>query len=306
MVDLPTFREWLRGNKPTVPLLVNYLSALGHEWLRSEDKLATNDIDSGVRRAVVALHNTRGGQVFLGVNQDRQPEGTNVKVERLRQVLSQRDVPPPNDACLTDLNLAVALPLVVDDGGQRVVVIETHRTGKAALFLDNESRFQLLYRRGDETLEADAGGTIHWYRQSRREEMLVGLYRELKAFTRRIRTWAPFPEIPDPVLPYLASCMANGSLYAFLSEDDLISLIGGSKDANSGSGGGFVGTYLATVRQARVVFREEGCEATQPTLGNVLQSRRTGTNLSANLQEEMDRQVTDFRNWLLHQGILPD
>ena len=98
-----------------------------------------------------------------------------------------------------------------------MIILEVLRTGKAALFLDDKNLLQLLYRRGDETLPADGGKTIDWYRQIRREEMLIGLSKELRAFTRRIPTWSPFPEIPDPVLPYLARCTAIVEVTAEIS-----------------------------------------------------------------------------------------
>lgn len=306
MTDSPTFREWLKGREPSIPLLREYLSTLRDEWLQREDKAATNDINAGLCKAIVALHNTKGGEVFLGVNNDGQVSGTTVTVERVRQVLSQRDKPAPNDACIVDLNSAVALPLKVEDGGKRVIILEVLRTGKAALFLDDDERYQLLYRRGNETLQADGAKTIDWYRQNRREEMLIGLYKELRAFTRRIRIWSPFPEIPDPVLPYLARCMADGSLYTFLSEDDLISVIGGSKD-NHTSDGGFVGPYLSAVRQARELFRKNGYEAEEPILGKVLQEKgQSRTNLTIGFEGDIDRKVNEFGDWLRRQGILLD
>jgi len=305
MTELPTFRDWLGKREPTAPVLQEYLASLGQEWLRTELKAATEDVDFGLRRAVAALHNTRGGNVFVGVRNDRTIAGTAVSVERLRQVLAQSRIDPPNDACITDLTSAVNAFLVVQDGEVRVVVIEVIRTGKAALLIDENGAFQLCYRRGDETLEADPGKVIDWFRATRREEILVTVYRELKALSRRIRRWNYFPDLPDPALPYLASCMADGTLYRFLSDDDLLAIIGGTRDAQEGPAPGFVHTYLSTVRQAVAFYDRAGLNPSAINLEQAQQAMETGLSLG-DYQTELDNRVKEFRDWLLRQGILPE
>jgi hypothetical protein len=305
MPELPTFREWLGTRSPTVPLLEEHLRGLGGEWLRTEHKAATEDIEFGLRRAVCALHNTRGGDVFLGVRSDRSVASTAVAVERIRQVLSQGDVRPPNDACIVDLNPAIRSVLEVEDGIHRAVVLEIARTGKVGLLVDEHNKFQLCYRRGDETLEADAGKVIEWYRLARREELLVSIYRELKAYSMRIRPWTYLPEFPAPSLPFLAARMADGSLYTLLSDDDLIAVIGGRKDTKDGVNPGFVHGYLSLVRQVTQFYVREGMDPATVTLEQALQTRSSGTSIG-DYQTDLANRLREFRSWLLAQGILVD
>ena len=305
MADLPTFREWLGAREPTLSLLQEHLRDLGGEWLRTEHKAATEDIDFGLRRAAIGLHNTRGGDVFLGVKKDRTVGNTPVTVDRIRQVLAQGDAKSPNEECITDLNPAITSILPIEGENHRVVVIEVTRTGKAGLLVDENGKLQLCYRRGDETLEADAGGAIDWYRASRREEILVKVYSELRVFTRRVRRWSHLPEFPRPILPYLASCMADGSLYEFLTDDDLLAIIGGSKDPKDAPTTGFVHSYLSVVRQALAFYERQGLEQANTVLEQALQT--AGGHVSfGDYQTELANRVKEFREWLLKQGVLVD
>ncbi|HEY1198287.1 MAG TPA: RNA-binding domain-containing protein [Thermoplasmata archaeon] len=305
MPALPLFREWLNGRAPTVALLREFLVTLGEEWFRTEHKTATTDIDAGLRRAVAALQNTRGGEVFLGVNPDRTVVGTAVTVDGIRQTLSQNATLAPNDACITDLNPAVAHPMVVEGEGVRAVIVEVLRTGKCALFLDRAGKLQLCYRRGNETLDADAGEVIGWYRRSRKEEVLTTSYRELKALSARIRRLAIVPDFADPPLPFLSRCMSDGTLWSLLNEDELRSVVGGNTGAGQGIVHGFVDAYLSTVRQAKAIFARAQVDMSSASIENALQYAHGNYSLG-DYETALDQQVRAFRQWLLAKGILPD
>lgn len=305
MPTLPLFREWLVGRAPTIPLLQEFLASLGEEWFRTEHKTATTSIDAGLRRAVVALHNTSGGEVFLGVSDDRTVVGTAVTLDSIRQTLSQLRTLAPNDACLTDLNLTVSHPTEVTVGGPRVVVVEVLRTGKCALFLDDAGTLQLSYRRGNQTVDADAGGTIDWYRTTRKEELLKTCSRELKALSARIRRWSVLPEFAEPSLPFLSRCMADGTLWSMLNEEELRSVVGGNTGPGQGVVRGFVDPYLSTVRQARAVFAEAQEDPSSTPIEQAVRDTHGRFSLG-DYQATLDQQVSAFRTWLLSKGILPD
>ncbi len=89
-----TYVEWLgeSGAQNSEESLRRYLSLISDEDWRSEFKHAATRSDARyfqVRKAVCALANARGGEVFLGVTDDRRIVGTSISSEQLTEVLAQ-------------------------------------------------------------------------------------------------------------------------------------------------------------------------------------------------------------------------
>src|SRR2546427_9018851 len=135
------FRSWLAGTKAREGRLIEYLASVG-EWWNSEFKAATTEIDYGLRKTVCALANTDGGEVFLGVRDDKSLTGTDVDGNRIEQILRQGQA-SPGDWYVVDLNEPVSrtfpIPLA-NRSGKRVHVLEVKPRGVPAFVLgrDNE------------------------------------------------------------------------------------------------------------------------------------------------------------------------
>src|SRR5437899_10562050 len=101
----PTYWQWLAGRKASEGELTNYLGSSG-EWWNSEVKAASESVDYSLRKAVCALANVGGGEIFVGVRNDRSIVGTTMTEQGLDQILKQASA-PSGEWYLTDLSQTV-------------------------------------------------------------------------------------------------------------------------------------------------------------------------------------------------------
>lgn len=151
-----SFRSWLAGEAATKLRLGEYVTSLG-EWWNSEFKAATTDIDYGLRKSVCALANARGGEVFLGIEDDRTLGGTLTDETRLEQALRQPRATPA-DWYVVDLNLTVSHITSVNlagPRGRRAHVLEVRPRGIPAFVLEGPNELSLYIRQGSSSVRAN-------------------------------------------------------------------------------------------------------------------------------------------------------
>src|SRR2546428_366657 len=156
-----SFFEWLAGRTASEATLSEYLASSG-EWWNSEFKAASEDVDYSLRKAVCALANTRGGEVFVGVRDDRTISGTTRTGQQLGQVLKQ-SAAPPGEWYVVDLTRAVfrivPVPVGVASPRRFVYVLEIVRVGLPVLVFETRQKLEIMRRqgmnRGEEYRETD-------------------------------------------------------------------------------------------------------------------------------------------------------
>lgn len=303
---MPTrnYREWLRssGRENTSASLEAYLAegARAEGWT-SEFKAAARDADYGVREAVAALHNARGGEVFLGVNNSGRVEGSEVTLEALNETLRQpRAMPAPWR--VTDLLQLTGNTTRVDlpGGSKWAYVIEVRSSDLPGFILDTSGGLVLPIRSGSDTKTLDAASAIEWYAHRRRGDVLRSCYRELATFALQLSQHQPLPEgLPDP-LPYIHAIVQDGTAYTILTAEDRAVLFGSGGE--HGRSAGVVDTYYKAVRRVRDAYarRSEGYV-------NVPIRDLSGVSFEfANLETERTQSVRQLGDYVRRQGFVLD
>ncbi len=227
--DLPsTFLTFAGPKSLTVDVLREYLLRLA-EWDRQEFKACISDVGPAFRRAVCSLANTNGGEVFVGVDNDRNVIGTALDSERLRQSLGE-PTDQTADWYSTDPSSLVRqitrVPLADEDGARSALVVEVRRTTRPIL-TDVGGRLELLVRRGDSSVRASGKETLEWYRTRTRERMLQLIYIEFAGVLGRLQSQSPDLVLGDSdFYPFTRSRLQDGRLYELLSPEDLALVVG--------------------------------------------------------------------------------
>ncbi len=250
-----SFRRSLGGKQPTEAELTRYVSSIG-EWLNSEFKAATTDIDHGLRRAVCALANARGGEVFLGVRDDRTAVGTDLDELRIAQVLRQERA-KPGDWYVVDLGQVVnaITPIQLPArAGKRVWVLEVRPPGVPAFVIEDDGTLSLFVRRGDSSVRANSFSALDWSRSVAREEILRTCYLEVRTLSRTIGgMYIGLATHLGLTVPYLTKRLEDGTLYKYLSEEDLLHLLGRAEGDTRFSGGMYQELFQAKYRIERIL-----------------------------------------------------
>ena len=297
-----TYRGWLQErNRPNKGEdLGEYVRSLvaGEGWT-SEYKASATDVDYGVREATAALHNARGGEVFVGVENDGRVTGTGVTEATLNERLRQ-GAAPRAPWHTTDLTLAVKQVVEVPECSPRprAFVLEVNPPNLPAFALDKKGRLRLPLRSGSSTRLLDAAESISFVHQSWRGLVLRSCYRELETFARQISQHQPLADsLPDP-LPYIQSIAESGVAYTVLTDQDRAAIFG--EGAGSGRSAGAVDVYYKAVRRARAVLNQ------QPVTGRnlaVMALPALGVEF-ANLESERDRSLDDLKKYIQGQGYV--
>ena len=296
-VKSTTFRAWLAGRQATEDLLTRYISSLA-EWRASEMKAAVEAVDFTLREAVCAIANSGGGEVFLGVRNDHSFIGTVVTEQRLTQVLKQATA-PASDWYVVDLTRAVRHVLTIPVGSPSslrfVYVLEVTRLG-LPLFVQEESNELSLYlRQGESSIRADSFRALEWSRDVTREEILKTCYLELKTLSRVVtEMYAGMAMGLGLTLPYLTKRLEDGTFYRYLTEEDIIFILGRARDS-SGYEGGIVRSVFET-RHELDVTRRQGMNRGE-------EYRETDDVLRA-AREDIPRSADSFKRYLEDQGIV--
>jgi hypothetical protein len=247
------YREWLatvqRPNAAAELALYLSTTATAEGW-QSEYKAAAHDPDFGVREAVAALGNSRGGEVFVGVDDAGQVLGSPVTLDALNSVLRQTAA-TPSPWRIVDLLETVGqiTPVAVANAGGSAYVIEVKSYDRPAFVIDSGGRLQLPVRSGNQTHKMDCATAIEFFRQRSRASVLRGCLAELRTFSLQLSPHRSLEDgLPDP-LPFIQSITQDGTASTILTASDRTAVFG------EGTGGarttGAVDTYYRAVRRIR-------------------------------------------------------
>lgn len=230
-----TFVKWLQTRKANKEELEKYIQSLG-EWFNSDYKVASNDDGSNIRKTVCAMANKRGGEVFIGVDDNGKVVGANCTNQQITQYLQQ-----PNAKrgiwFITDLTEVVrkntAVKFTKAKEKKQAFILEVQRPGIPVF--TQEGRKMILYvRQGESSIPSDSHDSILWDRETNRELILRTCFLEFRTLYRRISS--SFPEYllgPGLRFPYLEKRMEDGLLYQFLTKQDLSTLLGESGQSST-------------------------------------------------------------------------
>ena len=242
------FEAFLNGRTPNRELVEEYL-ARTEEWTGVEFKRADKASDFGLRKAVSALANAQGGEVWIGVDESqRRARGTDMDPDSISKVLTQEGVSGLFPV-VTDLRRTIpGPPLSVAVGNsRRAYCLEIRPPGGPCLVKDSSGTWVMFKREGRESKPLDAAGILRESRRMDRAKMLRQVYTEYRDAVRtHLRDpRSQLPPDPDP-MPRFRELRQDGSWESLATESDrgLIS------DSYLGLVLGFPSFYEAAQRRA--------------------------------------------------------
>jgi Putative DNA-binding domain len=293
-----SFREWLRakGQQQSVDHLEAYLAhnARAEGWT-SEFKASARDADYGVREAVAALTNARGGEVFVGVDDDGRVSGSTVTREAINETLRQSRATPALWR-ITDLMQVTANTTEVSlpDGSGQAHVLEVRPYDRPAFVLDENQELILPIRSGSDTKILHAATAIEWYALHRRADVLRACHRELITFSLQISQHRALPEgLPDP-LPYIQSIVEDGTAYNVLTTADRSAIFGAG--AENSRTGGAVDSYYRAVRLVRHTLSSRPAAARNQAIRDILGLQGEFSNLGAEVLASIEALKAHIRS----------
>ena len=293
-----SFFEWLAGRTASEATLSEYLASSG-EWWNSEFKAASEDVDYSLRKAVCALANTRGGEVFVGVRDDRTISGTTRTGQQLGQVLKQ-SAAPPGEWYVVDLTRAVfrivPVPVGVASPRRFVYVLEIVRVGLPVFVFEKPATLSLYLRHADSTELANSFHALAWSRDLTREEILRTCYLELKTLSRVVtEMFAGMAMGLGLNLPYMTKRLEDGTFYRYLTDEDITFILG--RVRGSGYEGGIV-RWVFETRQKLEIMRRQGM--------NRGEEYRETDDVLRSAREDIPRSAESFKRYLEDHGIAAD
>jgi hypothetical protein len=300
-MPVSTYREWLAlNNRPnTEEELALYLAsgASTEGWL-TEFKAAARNPDYGVREAVAGLANARGGEVFVGVDDDGTVTGSPVTVEALNDTLRQiRALVAPWR--IVDLMQVVAntTPVPLVTSGLTAYVIEVRAYDLPCFVLTSDGRLALPVRSGSDTKLLDAATSIEWHNSRRRADVLRSCLQELKTFSLQLTQFQSLNDgLPDP-LPYIHSIVQDGTAYQLLTPSDRAALFGAG--VPNGRTTGAVDLYYRVVRRVRAALERLPMPNRNLPIRNIQDVNMEFANLEADIRSSVQTLETHLRS----QGV---
>ena len=245
--------------------LVEQYLAETEEWTGVEFKRADRTSDFGLRKAVSALANARGGEVWIGADESRrEAKGTDMDFDSISKVLTQEGVSRPLPVVTDLLRTIPGAPRSVDVGNnRRVYCLEVRPPGAPCLVKDKHGTWRMFKREGRESKSLDAEGILRESRRLDRAVMLRQIYTEYRDAVRThlIDPRSQLPPDRDP-MPRFRQLRENGSWESLATESDR----GLVSDSYLGLVLGFPSFYEAAQRRADPRNRE--------SFPNELHSRR--------------------------------
>lgn len=299
-----SYREWLatvqRANSSDELKLYLKTTATSEGW-QSEYKAAAHDPDFGMREAVAALSNARGGEVFIGVDNEGEVIGSPVTLDTLNSTLQQVKA---NRAPwrITDLLLVVVqiTRVPVQTGSTGAYVIELRSYDLPCFVLEGSDRLTLPVRSGNSTLRYDCASAIEFHLARRRSVLLRACLAELKTFSLQLSQHRALDDgLPDP-LPFIHSIVQDGTAYTILTESDRTAIFGAG--SATGRASGAVDTYYRAVRRIRHVLENSPTsERNVPVRSLPVVGQEFG-----NLETDVQTRASEFENYIRAQGISTD
>lgn len=300
-MPVTTYREWLalsgRPNNPSELGAYIAASASAEGWL-TEFKAAARNPDYGVREAVAALANTRGGEVFVGVDDGGNLTGSPVTPEALNETLRQS---PALTASwrVVDLIQVVAniTPVALGRNGLASYVIEVRPYDLPCFVLTTGGLLVLPVRSGSDTKLLDPATSIEWYNARRRADVLRACLAELKTFSLQVTQFRALDDgLPDP-LPYIQSIVQDGTAYRTLTPSDRAALFGAG--ITNGRTTGAVDLYYRATRRVRAALDR----LPMPNRNLPIRDIQDINFEFANLEAEIRASVRTLEAYLRSQGV---
>jgi hypothetical protein len=301
-----SFRPWLNGRPASPALLKEYVDGLPAEWWTSELKACEDHAGFGVRKTVAAMANSRGGEVFIGVRDDRSLVGTPTTLLGVEQELAQPNA-QPGPWYIVNLQQPVDEVVPVEGAplglGDRCLVLHVRRMGVPVFAREYDGRLSLYLRSGSSSVRAAPFEALEHVRQNSRERLLLGIFRELETMVAQIRI-APNYDLRTtagvfPSLPFFTKSLEDGRFYELLTDTDIVALLGRRSSGQSGdtTGGSLTRFLDLDALVARV--RERHALVRQPHEVD----RFTISELN-NQHQMLEQDVAGFRAWLVQQRLL--
>jgi DNA-dependent RNA polymerase auxiliary subunit epsilon len=301
-----TFRTWLAGRPPDESALEAYVRSIGAEWWTSDWKASEEQVGFGVRKTVAAIANGRGGELFVGVRNDRSIPGTTATLQQLEQELRQALAQPGSwyvVSLLRPTRYVTEVELSTPRPGRRAFVLEVQPLGLPSFVREDDGSLSLYLRSGGSSIRVGGFEAMEWSRETSRERLLLGIFREFQTMVRQVRIAVGYDIRVtagiQPRLPYLVRALQDGSFYELLSDDDIKAVMGQRTTNQSGDTGGFLSRFLDLEDKVwRIRERQSRNDAAYNVEAMTIQELS-----SAHLQLEQD--VEAFRLWLVNQRLLP-
>jgi hypothetical protein len=300
-MPVTTYREWLAlNNRPNMAEeLTSYVAAgaSAEGWL-TEFKAAARNPDYGVREAVAGLANARGGEVFVGVNDDGIVTGSPVTLEALNETLRQTRAPFAPWR-IVDLMQVVAntTPVPLGTGGLTAYVIEVRPYDLPCFVLGADGRLALPVRSGSDTKLLDAATSIEWHNARRRADVLRSCLLELKTFSLQLTQFQSLGDgLPDP-LPYIQSIVQDGTAYRVLTASDRAALFGAG--IPNGRAIGAVDLYYRVVRRVRAALER----LPMPNRSLPIRNLQDVNFEFADLETQIRSTIQTLETYLRSQGV---
>ena len=292
------YRKSIGEQRPTRENLREYIEEVHpQEWNVSEYKSYSKEVGSGLAREVAAMANKVGGEIFIGVGDDKTIVGSEVSENDIKNALSQEGGPTGTGITsdLTEVVEITKIDLDDDEEGNHAYVFEVIPNSKIAVARDKKGNYEVFIRRGDSAERARGWEVVELVSRVTRERMLVSLYRELKTLCDRLSHGQHWQHLGLGLdFPYLQSVMEDGSIYQYLSDEDVEAVLGTSKNGTDWVGG----YYRALVElRARMTYQYN-----TKTAG---WDRQIKDQLQG-VRERTSTQVEYFKRYLVENGILND
>ncbi len=236
-----TYRESIAAQEPNMENLQMYLDSVHpQEWNRSEYKAYSKKVGDGLAREVAAMANTKGGEVFIGVDDDRSIKGTRVSENDIKNSLRKEGAPtsPSINSDLTSVVEITKVDLKANEMKVFVYVLEVRPNGKISIARDKTGTYEVYIRRGESTERAQGWEVVGIVKSIGRETMLRSLYSEMSTLNKRLSHGQHWQHLGLGLeLPYLQSIMEDGTIYEYLTPEDIEVVLGTSKDGTDWVGG---------------------------------------------------------------------
>jgi len=292
----PTSRysEWLKGKTKSITELETYIQSLG-EWFCSEYKANTNEDGCNIRKAVAAMANKHGGELFIGISDDKKTKGVQMSSQEISQILSQEKA-PHGVWYITDLNETVHGIIDIPITENLFVYVLDVRNQDLPVFVQENNTMKLFIRDGDRSMPVDSFQALDWSRNLTREKILTTCYFEFKTITKRISsTYHGYVLGLGIKFPYLEKRMEDGTLYRYLTPEDIITLLGERK-GSSGYIGGLYNHTFELIHRIQMIYRTDYEESETGIYTGI-------KDVISRYEDEIEDKIRQFQSYLKTQKI---
>lgn len=290
-----TYRQWIGVRQASKESVDEYIHSMS-EWFRTEYKLTANADSSNIRKAVCAMANSKGGELFIGIdNNTHQCIGTNLTVETVSNYLEQIEAPRSEWFESNLRNVVKFLTQVsLNREGMSVFILEVIPIGVPIGVLE-QGKLELYVREGESTKHKNSFEALTWNRMASREKILRNCYVEFVTIVQRLINVIPQGSLGMGIkFPFLEKCMEDGTFYRDLTNKDRAILLGGKIDGSQKRG-----IYYRTFHLKFMIdhiYKVHFGKSPQVILEKLVEEVQQ-------YESQRDDNIRDFKNFLIEEGI---